>query len=66
MSDLSPANLALTLRRIADEKANHLEKNRKTRPSHWIDMYEHDVAVLSKAAVGYENLAGKLEAEKNG
>ena len=54
--------LALTLRRIEREKADHLARWRKDRPAHWIEMYEHDVLVLGWAAKGFENLAAK-EAE---
>ena len=54
--------LPLTLRRIEREKADHLAKWRKDRPSHWIDMYEHDVLVLGWAAVGYEKLAERESA----
>jgi hypothetical protein len=58
-NNLSAEFIALTLRRIATEKVAHMQKWRKTRPPHWIDMYENDIAVLNKAAVGYENLARK-------
>jgi hypothetical protein len=43
------SELALTLRRIAREKADHMDRWRKHRPSHWIEMYEHDVLVLQWA-----------------
>jgi hypothetical protein len=59
----SAATIALTCRRIAKEKADHLEKWRKSRPAHWIDMYEHDVMVLQWAARGFENLAEKEAAK---
>jgi hypothetical protein len=57
MSRPPATQLAITLRRIANEKAAHLAKYRKDRPSHWIEMYEHDVMTLQWAAVGYEKLA---------
>lgn len=58
----SASVLALTLRRMAREKADHLDRWRKTRPAHWIEMYEHDVLVLGWAAVGYEKLAERESA----
>ena len=65
MSRPSALELSITLRRIADEKAEHLEKWRKQRPDHWIAAYERDIDHLRWAAVGYDKLAERETAIAN-